>query len=125
MILFAQTFPRQKLNYSKTRLTLFLGVPIIISILALIPNAVIDSVVIIDQSRYIAYGPLYPLYFAQISLYFCIVIYVMIKKYLILQGRERNQVEITFLTLIVGSLVGVFTSLIMPTYGDFSLFWAG
>jgi signal transduction histidine kinase len=126
MILFAQTFPRQKLNYSKTRLTLFLGFSAIISILALIPNAVIDSVVIIDQyTRYIKYGPLYPLYFVQISLYFCIVIYVMIKKYLILQGRERNQVEITFLTLIVGSLVGVFTSLIMPTYGDFSLFWVG
>jgi signal transduction histidine kinase len=126
MILFAKTFPKQKLNFSKTKLTLFLGPAFIMSILALIPKAVIDDVVIIDQyTKYITYGPLYPLYFSYIFLYFCIVSYVMIRKYLILKGIERSQVEITFLGLIIGSLVGVFTSLIMPTYGDFSLFWVG
>ncbi len=126
MILFAKTFPKEKLNFSRRKLAIFLTPAFIVSTISLIPNAVIDDVVIINEYyKYITYGPLYPLYFIYITFYFYMVIDVMIRKYLILKGLQRNQVETIFLTLIIGSFVGVFSSLIMPTYGNFDLFWVG
>jgi signal transduction histidine kinase len=126
MILFTETFPKVKLHYSKKISTLFFIFPFIASMIALIPDVLIKEVVLSgDGLRVINYGPLYLLYFIQISVYFTAVVYLMIRKYLILKGIERQQVEAIFLVLITGSFVGVFTSLIMPTYGDFSLFWVG
>lgn len=126
MILFTETFPKEKLNYSKKTITAFLIIPFIISIIALIPGAVIKEVVISETGlNVIKYGPLYFIYFTQIAIYFTAVVYLMIRRYFILKGIERRQVEAIFLVLITGSGVGVFTSLIMPTYENFSLFWVG
>ena len=49
----------------------------------------------------------------------------MLKKYLNLKGRERNQIEMIFFSLTLGSIVGVGTSLLMPTFGHFKLLWVG
>lgn len=126
MILFTETFPKVKLHYPKKISVIFFIFPIIASTIALIPGAVIKDVVLLEDGfKVIQYGPLYFLYFLQIAIYFTAVVYLMIRKYLILKGIERQQVEAIFLVLITGSLVGVFTSLIMPTYADFSLFWVG
>lgn len=126
MILFTETFPNKVLNYPKKIAIIFFTLPFIVSTLALIPGAVIRNITLSDSGlKIIHYGPWYFLYFIQIAVYFTAVVYLMIRKYFILKGLQRNQVEAIFLTLIMGSFVGVFTSLIMPTYGNFSLFWVG
>lgn len=126
MILFTETFPKEKFSYSKKISIPFFILPLITSTIALIPGAVIQNVVLAENGlKVIKYGPLYFLYFIQIAVYFTAVVYLMVRRYFILKGIERRQVEAIFLVLITGSLVGVFTSLIMPTYGNFSLFWVG
>ena len=125
MILFIKTFPKEKLGYSKLKLTLFLFFPFLFSILSLIPGAVVKDVSIGYYLRSISYGPLYSLYFIYICVYFIFVLYLMLEKYIILQGREKKQVEMIFLCLTIGSLVGVLCGLILPTFGKFTLFWVG
>ncbi len=126
MILFIETFPKEKISYSKNIMKLFFIVPFLVSVIALIPGAVINSVTVAENGlKVIQYGPLYFLYFIQIAVYFVAVIYLMIRKYFILKGIHRRQVEGIFLVLLIGSIVGVITDLIMPTFGNFSLFWVG
>ncbi|MBC7982171.1 hypothetical protein H7X65_03785, partial [Candidatus Parcubacteria bacterium] len=126
MILFTKTFPGLQLDYSKRQLFIFLSFPFLFAVLTLIPDIVIKGAFIDSGGiRNIVFGPLYPLYFIYLSIYFIIVTYLMIKKYLYVSGRERNQIEIIFLSLILGSIAGIYNSLIMPTFGSFGLFWAG
>ncbi len=126
MILFIETFPKEKFSYSKKIMILFFIIPFLTSVIALIPGAVINSVTVTENGlKVIQYGPLYFLYFIQIALYFIAVTYLMIRKYFILKGIYRSQVEGIFLVLLIGSIVGVITDLIMPTYGNFTLFWVG
>lgn len=126
MILFIKTFPKEKLGYSKLKLSLFLFFPVFFSILSLIPNAIIKNVVVVNEySRYFIFGKLYWFYFIYICIYFIFVLYLMVEKYLILKGREKNQIEMIFLNLAIGSFVGVITTLIMSTFGNYSLFWVG
>lgn len=125
VILFAKTFPKEKLGYSTFNKFILIGTPVVVSTLTLIPNPIVKGVEITNLGRIITYGPLYSLYNIQIIGYFAIAIYLMVKKYITLRGIERSQVETIFLCLTVGSIVGVITSLIMPMFGNFSLFWAG
>ncbi len=126
MILFIETFPKEKFSYSKKIMILFSIIPFLISVIALIPGAVINSVTVAENGlKVIQYGPLYFLYFIQIAVYFIAVIYLMLRKYFILKGIYRSQVEGIFLVLLIGSIVGVITDLILPTLGNFTLFWVG
>ncbi len=126
IILFTKTFPKQRTGWSKMKLRIFVAIPAVVSALTLLPNTIIRGATIVDgYERVILFGPFYFIYVICLVVYFAVAIFLMVKKYLILHGRERNQVEIIFLSFTLGSLVGVYTSLIMPTMGDFSLFWAG
>jgi signal transduction histidine kinase len=91
----------------------------------LIPGAVINQVLITEEYRTIIFGPLYYFYFIYIITYFLIGISLIVKRYLILKGIERSQIEIIFLSIFISSFVGMTTNLIMPVFNNFSLFWVG
>jgi len=125
MIMFTNTFPNEKLNYSKLKMTIFLTIPAIVSILAIIPGAVVRDVIMVNGLNTITYGLFYPLYFIHVSTYFLIGLIAMARKYLTLHGKERSQIELIFLSLYIGTFVGVFASLVLPSVGNFTLFWVG
>lgn len=125
ILLYTQTFPKRELGFSKTKLILFLTFPAIFLILTSIPGAIIDQVLIEGEYRSITFGPFYYFYFAYIITYFLLAIGLMVRRYFILTGMERNQIEIIFLSILVSSFVGMGTNLIMPAFNNFSLFWVG
>jgi signal transduction histidine kinase len=125
IILFTQTFPKRDLGFSRKKTIIFLIFPVIFLILTLIPGAVINQVLITEEYRTIIFGPLYYFYFIYIITYFLIGISLIVKRYLILKGIERSQIEIIFLSIFISSFVGMTTNLIMPVFNNFSLFWVG
>lgn len=126
IILFTRSFPRRNLDYSILQRLFLLAPPFIFAVLTLIPGAIIKNVTLADQYRSIEFGHAYPFYVVYIITYFSIGLVMMLKKYLNLgKGLERDQIEITFLSILFSALAGVATNLIMPTFGNFSLFWVG
>ena len=126
IILFTRSFPKRNLDYSKTRLISLLGLSFTFAILTLIPGAIIKTVTIGEIHRSIEFGYAYIPYVIYITSYFIIGLLMMLKKYLNLEkGLERDQIEITFLSILFSALAGVTTNLIMPTFDNFSLFWVG
>ncbi|MBC7766903.1 hypothetical protein H7Y21_02845 [Arenimonas sp.] len=125
IILFTVTFPKQKLNYSKLKLFLFILFPTLICISVTLPGTVVRDVVLNNGYKTILFGPLYKLLFAYIVCYFSLVFIVIYKKHRELKGIEKKQVEIIFSSICFATFSALFVSLIMPTLGNFSLFWAG
>lgn len=125
IILFTKTFPKERLNYSKLKLAIFLAIPSLICVSVLIPNAVIKDIVINTDYRSIIFGPAYYTLFLYIASYFSIAFIVMFKKHRELVGVEKKQVQIIFSSICFASILALAVSLIMPTLGKFGLFWAG
>ncbi|MBC7982172.1 hypothetical protein H7X65_03790, partial [Candidatus Parcubacteria bacterium] len=125
IILFTKTFPNERLDFSKSKLMLFLSFPIIICGYVLLPGGVVSGIVPSEINRSIIFGPFYPLLFVYIAAYFSLAFVVMYKRYITLAGMQKKQVQIIFTSIVFATVAALFVSLIMPTLGNFSLFWAG
>ncbi len=125
IILFTKTLAKEKLNYSALKKSLLFIFPTFVCASVLIPGFVVKDVVIEGNIRSIIFGPMYNALFLYIAVYFSIAFILMFNKFTKLKGNERNQVEIIFPSIMFASISALGVSLVMPTFGNFTLFWAG
>ena len=116
----------EKIILSKVKLFLIVSVYSLIVLLTLIPGVVIKSVdFIVDTGKEIVFGPGYLLYLLYIVGYFTAGFIVLFKKYLNYTGLLKTQLKYVFIGILIPSLIGITTNLILPTFGFFQLFWLG
>jgi signal transduction histidine kinase len=63
----------------------------------------------------ISFGILAPLYFASLLFYFCLSIYVLIKKYIASLGADRQRLQYVILSLFLGLIFSLVTNALFPT----------
>lgn len=128
LLFFTITFPNKPLKLSWKEITLIALPTLFVAIGSFIPNFVITHVTseVINGSRNIFFGKIgYVIYFAYIVIYFCVVLYKILKKLLKSRGLERDQIEIIFISICVSCVVGVTCNLILPTLGIYRFMWIG
>jgi signal transduction histidine kinase len=63
----------------------------------------------------ISFGILAPLYFACLLFYFCVSIYVLIKKYVASLGADRQRLQYVILSLLLGLIISFVTNALFPS----------
>jgi two-component sensor histidine kinase len=63
----------------------------------------------------ISFGILAPLYFACLLFYFCVSIYVLIKKYVASLGADRQRLQYVILSLFLGLIISFVTNALFPS----------
>ena len=126
LYLFIEAFPNKTLRDERKKL-IFLSIPaLFLAVLSYIPNAIIVNVQTNAEGiKEIIFGKFYYVYFLYIFIYFLAAFIKIFIKERNASGRERNQLEIVLLSIIISCSVGVLTNLILPTFNYFTLFWVG
>jgi len=128
LLLFIYTFPDTKLTFSKVKLSIILIVSFLVALSVFIPDWVIRSVQynLVQDTRTITFGSLgYYIYFTYIVSFFSWGIVKMVVRLRLSFEKERAQLELIFLSIVVSCLVGVTCNLILPTLNIFEYFWIG
>lgn len=132
LLLFIYTFPDTRLTFSKLKLSIILIVSILVAMSVFIPDWVIRSVQynLVQDTRTITFGPLgYCIYFTYIVSFFSWGIAKMINRLRHSFEKEKAQLELIFLSIVVSCLVGVTCFLARATFeagtNRTSLFTAG
>ena len=98
-----------------------------ISIIAatLVPGFIFTDVVQKSGIKVIFFGPGYFFYSLYIVGYFTAGFLVLLWKYVHAFGIEKIHIKYIFFGTFFASVIGVFTNLILPVFGNFSAFWFG
>jgi signal transduction histidine kinase len=124
---FAKIFP--ELTFRFTRSEKYLTpIPFIVAVvISLVPGLLIDhSYVIAGTENFIVFNQgLHVLYICYIVGYFSWVFLILIKKYLRSTGLPRQQVLYMLIGTFTTASIGVFTNLLLPFFGVFTLNWLG
>jgi signal transduction histidine kinase len=124
-LLFGLHFPNDKVP--KKFIYLILTLSITMASLTLLPNAVIDRVVIpAIGERIIFFGwAYYFIYIIYIPTFFLASYFVLFRKFLKSDTIVKAQVRTILVSLLVASTVGMVSNLVLPTFGYFEANWMG
>jgi len=124
---FSLGFTVKSLERSKQYLLYFFNFCITASLLVLSASPfLLEKHSEFDTVRIIQFGSLYPLYIAFITLAFSIGLIIIYKNYRKESDPIRKkQLQLIFFGILLTILGGIVTNLILPTSGDFSLYWLG
>lgn len=126
LVLFIETFPNRKLKLDVIKLFFICFIPVCVIVASILPNLVTNGFDVgLDGVRYIKFGPLEVYYSIYIFLYFLFGLFRMVQKYFLFTGIAKNRMKIIFFSILLSSLVGMTTNLLLPSFGNFNLFWLG
>ena len=127
LLIFASIFPRDDTLSMWTKILIGLvSVAMVAAILidshfitgeVVIINGVANSI-IVDKPSYI----LYSIYFVSL---FSVGIFIAFKKFLRSRGKERMQSGLYALGILINSIPGIITNLLLPYYGIYDYVWVG
>jgi len=122
---FTLSFGKEKVEISKTgkifAILSYLGIIVAV----LVPGFIFTDIVTRDNIRVIILGDGYWVYSLYIVGYFTAGFIILISKYIRATGIQRIHLGYVFLGTFLASIVGVFTNLVLPIFGNFQAFWFG
>jgi signal transduction histidine kinase len=124
---FAKIFPELTPQFTRAE-KYFAPIPFIVAVvISLVPGLLIDhAYVIAGTENFIVFNQgLHGLYIFYIVGYFSWVFLILIKKYLRSTGLPRQQVLYMLIGTFTTASIGVFTNLLLPFFGVFTLNWLG
>lgn len=124
---FMARFPDGKLVLSWRLKLLIATPPFIIILSAIIPNALIETVRLVPNAENIIVFrlPLHILYGVYIVGYFLWAYGILLKKLVVAEDIQRVQLIYILVGTFVATAIGVFTNLLLPLFGVYTLNWAG
>lgn len=124
-LMFGLHFPDKKVK--KSLIFIIVLACSAMSLSALIPGVIIvDVVPYFGGEKLLVFGPLYVLYVMYIPLMFFLSYIALFRTYTTSASAfVRTQVKYIVLALTISSGLGMFSNLILPTFGIFTLNWLG
>lgn len=126
LLLFAMVFPEGKKLRKKTVYVIIAGSAVTMLPLILFRGYITESISISAGNNLVYVDkPSYILFSAYFLLYFYIAITIAIKKYIRGDDHEKVQVGAYAFGILLNSIPGVMTNLILPYYGNYRYIWIG
>jgi signal transduction histidine kinase len=124
-LIFAYAFPSEKRNFSKKLFVVALPAPIVVGIALLAGDSIVGDMIEVNHVRGVMIGDFYFAYVFFIAAYFILGHLKLIQRFKKSTGILRVQIIYFFLGSSISSLSGIFTNVILPWTGNFSLYWLG
>ncbi|MHB8481239.1 MAG: ATP-binding protein [Nitrospiria bacterium] len=123
---FTYVFPNKPMAFkTKTHGNIYL-VSGVMTLLVLLPGGIISDVILTPGHEHrIIFGPVYPLYFLMIPTFFIWSFLRLNQKQKYSQGLRKTQIQFVLYGTLISANLGLFTNLILPTFGLFKLNWMG
>ena len=127
LLIFALIFPKQENKISIPTLSLIGLTGLIMSTLVVVyPGFVIKDIVISGSNYYgVVDSMTYILYAVYFVVFFGIAIAVALNKFFTYRGSRRMQAGLYAIGILIDSIPGLITNLLLPYYGDYRFIWVG
>ena len=124
-LLFAYIFPKTSIHLSKRIYTAVFLPAILFSIVFIFSDLIVGEARKIDEIQGVVLGPFYLVYLILIAVYFLLGHIFLINNLRKTKGILRAQFIYVLLGSIVASVGGTITTLLLPWFGNFQIYWLG
>jgi len=123
LLFFAIVFPKNQRVPVKY---LFISIPtLILCYITLFTDLVIKTVNFLPGNRQLEYSTLYYLYFGLFVTYMLSALIILIRKYIVSSGIEKQQIKYISWSITVASTISFVINMVLPAFGNFVAAWTG